>query len=108
MEEAHCDEDLPYLSRNSVMMSVRGLIDLQEIFLMVAVVVVLRMRDAHNLVSQLDFGVARELPCNQNLYLIFFRVDLDLVSKSAVLRIPGHQNQLSAFVSTENCMILVS
>ena len=83
------------------MTSVKGLIDLQETLLMVAVGVLLRMRDAHNLISQLDFGVERKLPCNQNLDLIFSSVDPDLVNKSAGLRIPGHQNQLSTFVSAE-------
>ena len=95
------------LSRNSVLTSVIGLINLQEILLMVAVGVVLRMRDAQNLISQLDVRVERKLPCNQNQDLIFSSVDPDLVNKSAGLRIPGHQNQLSALVSAEICMILV-
>ena len=43
-------EKLPDFSRNYVMTSVRGLIDFQEILLMVAVGVLLRMRDAHDLV----------------------------------------------------------
>ena len=75
--------------------------------MMVAFGVLLRRRDAHDLVGQLDFRVERKLPCNQNLDLIFSSVDPDLVNKSAGLRIPGHQNQLSAFVSAEICMILV-
>ena len=89
------------------MTSVKGLIDLQETMLMVAVGVLLRMRDAHDLVGQLGFGVERKLPCNHNLDLIVSSVDPDLVNKSAGLRIPGHQNQLSAFVSADICMILV-
>ena len=96
-------EKLSDLSRNSVMTSV----DLQEILLMVAVGVVLRMRNAHDLISQLDVRVERKLPCNQTLDLIFSSVDPDLVNKSAGLRIPGHQNQLSAFVRAEICMIVV-
>ena len=100
-------EKLPDLSRNSVMMSAKGLIDLQETLLMVSVRVLLRMRDAHDLVGQLYFGVERKLPCNQNLDLIFSSVDPDLFNNSAGLRIPGHQNQLLAFVSEEICMILV-
>ena len=94
-------EKLPDLSRNSVITSDKGLIDLQETLLMVAVRVLLRMRDTHDLVGQLDFGVERKLPCDQNIDLIFSSVDPDLVNKSAGLRIPGHQNQLSTFVSAE-------
>ena len=71
-------EKLPNLSRNSIILSVRGLISLQEILLMVAVGVVLRMREAHDLISQLDARVERKLPCNQNLDLIFSSVDPDL------------------------------
>ena len=74
------------------MTSVKGLIDLQETLLMVAVGVLLRLRDAHNLVGQLDFGVERKLSCNQNLDLLFSSVDPDLVNRSAGMRIPGHQN----------------
>ena len=94
-------EKLPDLSRNSVMTSDKGLIDLQETLLMVAVRVLLRMRDTHDLVGQLDFGVERKLPCDQNIDLIFSSVNPDLVNKSAGLRIPGHQNQLSTFVSAD-------
>ena len=49
----------------------------------------LRRRDAHDLIRQLDAGVERKLPCNQNLDLIFSRVDPDLVNKSAGLRFQG-------------------
>ena len=42
-------EKLPDLSRNSVITSDKGLIDLQETLLMVAVRVLLRMRAAHDL-----------------------------------------------------------
>ena len=96
-------EKLSDISRNSVMTSV----DLQEMLLMVAVGVVLRMRDSHDFISHLDVRVERKLPCNQTLDLIFSSVDPDLVNKSAGLRIPGHQNQLSAFVRAEICMIVV-
>ena len=58
------------------------------------------MRDAKGFAGQLDVGVERKLPCNQNLDLIF-SVDPDLVSKSAGLRTPGHQNQLSVFDSSD-------
>ena len=46
--------------------------------MMVAFGVLLRRRDAHDLVGQLDFRVERKLPCNQNLDLIFSSVDPDL------------------------------
>ena len=59
------------------------------------------MRDADGFVRQLDVRVERKLPCNQNLDLIFSNVDPDLVSKSAGLRTPGHQNQLSVFDSSD-------
>ena len=50
-------------------------------------------RDAQFLVGQEDLGMGRKLPCNQNLDLIWSQVEPVLVSRSAGLRGPVHQNQ---------------
>ena len=55
----------------------------------------LEMRDAQGLVGHEDGGWGRRLPCNQNLLFNFSSVDPDLVSRSAGLRDPGHQYQLT-------------
>ena len=52
-----------------------------------------RGRDAQVLVGQEDLGCGRKLPCNQNSGLIWSQVESVLVSRSAGLRGPGHQNQ---------------
>ena len=41
-----------------------------------------------------DYSWGRKLPFNQNLELICAQLLPDLVSRSAGLRSPGHQNQL--------------
>ena len=52
-------------------------------------------RDAQLLIGQDDLGWGRKLLCNQKSDLIWSQVELVLVSKSAGLRGPGHQNQQS-------------
>ena len=55
-----------------------------------------------------DFsGFGRKLPCSQNPELILSRVEPVLVSKSAGLTFPGHQNHLSALDSAAISMTLV-
>ena len=50
-------------------------------------------RDAQFWVGQEDLGWGRKLPRNQNSGLIWSQVVPVLVSRSAGLRGPGHQNQ---------------
>ena len=52
-------------------------------------------RDAQFLIGQDDLGWGRNLPCNQKSDLIWSQVEPVLLSKSAGLRGPGHQNQQS-------------
>ena len=68
----------------------------------------MEISDDDSLIGQEEGGWERKLPCNQKLELIFSRVAPDLVSKSAGLRDPGHQFQLSAIGNAEISMILVS
>ena len=61
--------------------------------LMVLEGISLKVRDAQFLVGQEDLGWGRKLPRNQNSGLIWSQVVPVLVSRSAGLRGPGHQNQ---------------
>ena len=61
--------------------------------------------DEESLVGQEEGGWGRKLPCNQNLELIFSMVAPGLVNKSAGLRDPGHQLQLSAIDNAEISMV---
>ena len=50
--------------------------------------------EEQRIIGQEDFSWGRKLPFNQNLELICAQLVPDLVSRSAGLRSPGHQNQL--------------
>ena len=54
-------------------------------------------KDAHFLIGQECSGFERKLPWSQKSELISSKVEPDLVSRSAGLRGPGHQNQISEF-----------
>ena len=58
-------------------------------------------------VGQVETGLGRKRPRNQNLELIFSCVEPDLVSKSAGFKDPGHHIQLSAVVCDRISMTLV-
>ena len=73
------------------MYSVRGFGGAADTFLNEAEGIWLEMRDTHDLIGQEDEGWDKKLPCNQNLEFSFSSVDLDLVSRSAGLSVPGHQ-----------------
>ena len=64
-------------------------------------------RDTKFLIGQDDLGWGRKLPCNQKSDLIWSQVELVLVSKSARLRGPRHQNQQSDEDVVETSMSLV-
>ena len=67
----------------------------------------LEMRDAQDLVGHEEGGWGRKLPCNQKLEFNFYSVNPNLVSRSAGLRDPGHQYQLTAADRAEISKILV-
>ena len=50
--------------------------------------------EEQRIIGQEDLSWGRKLPFNQNLELICAQLVPDLVSRSAGLRSPGHQNQL--------------
>ncbi len=62
-------------------------------------------REVQGLTGQVDLFSGRKLPWNQNLELSCSHVVPDLVSKSAGLRLPGHQNQ---FLGVETAAISMS
>ena len=64
-------------------------------------------KDLLGLTGQDVSGVCRKRPCNQNSELISSRVEPLLVSRSAGLRAPGHQNQVSASDKAAISIILV-
>ena len=64
-------------------------------------------RDAQLLIGQDDLGWGRKLPCNQKSDLIWSQVEPVLVSRSAGLRCPGHQNQQSDEDAADISMSLV-
>ena len=63
--------------------------------------------DTQFLIGQDDLGWGRKLLCNQKSDLIWSQVELVLVSKSARLRGPRHQNQQSDEDVVETSMSLV-
>ena len=67
----------------------------------------LMKRDAHGLTGYSSSGWERKLSWSQNLELIFSKVEPVLVSRLEGFSVPGHQNQLSAFVSAKISMICV-
>ena len=64
-------------------------------------------KDLLGLMGQEVSGACRRLPCNQNSELISSRVEPNLVSRLAGLRVHGHQNQLSASDNAAIFIILV-
>ena len=90
-----------------VMMVKKGLLGIMTALLIDVTWDWLDNKDLLSLMGQDVSGVVRKLPCNQNLELISSRVEPVLVSRSAGLRAPGHQNQLSALDNAAISIILV-
>ena len=90
----------------SVMMVKKRLSEIMTALLIDVIWDRLDNKDLLGFTSQEVSGVGRKLPCNQNLELMSSRVEPALVSRSAGLRAPGHQNQLSAFDSAAISIIL--
>ena len=54
----------------------------------------LEVMEEQGMIGQVDLSWGKKLPFNQNSELTFAQLVPDLVSRSAGLRFPGHQNQL--------------
>ena len=90
-----------------VMMVIKGLLGIMTALLIDVIWDWLDNKDVMGLTCQDFSGVGRKLPCSQNLELISSKVEPLLLSRSARLRVPGHQNQLSVLDNAAISIILV-
>ena len=90
-----------------VMMVKKGLLGIITALLINVTLDWLDKKELLGLSGQDVSGECRKLPCNQNLELISSSVEPILVSRSAGLRAPVHQNQLSVLDNAAISIILV-